>query len=153
MVRVITLAALLVALMSGYASAQSLTAISTPGDTNIVEGGQPLRITATLSSDARSDLTVRFVRVGGSASANDYSIPPIRLNEGDLIGRTLLTATHDDIPENSETLILQKLLGKSERAFIDRNIVGCSRGGTHRRVNYERQCGNVRSRSTFDTKC
>ncbi len=81
--------------------------LSGPEDVNVVEGGQPARVTATANRVVTKDTTVRLSATGGDAVPGDYSVGNVVIEAGDDEGSTLLTATADDETERSETLTLR----------------------------------------------
>ena len=81
--------------------------LSGPENVNVVEGGQPARVTATANRAVTKDTTVRLSATGGDAVPGDYSVGNVVIEAGDDMGSTLLTATADDEAERSETLTLR----------------------------------------------
>ena len=81
--------------------------LSGPENVNVVEGGQPARVTATANRAVTKDTTVRLSATGGDAVPGDYSVGNVVIEAGDDEGSTLLTATADDEAERSETLTLR----------------------------------------------
>ena len=81
--------------------------LSGPENANVVEGGQPARVTATANRAVTKDTTVRLSATGGDAVPGDYSVGNVVIEAGDDMGSTLLTATADDEAERSETLTLR----------------------------------------------
>ena len=81
--------------------------LSGPEDANVVEGGQPARVTATANRAVTKDTTVRLSATGGDAVPGDYSVGNVVIEAGDDEGSTRLTATADDEAERSETLTLR----------------------------------------------
>ena len=76
-------------------------------DLNVVEGGPPVRVTATADRAVTKDTTVRLDAVGGSASPGDYTVGDVTIEAGAEEGAAELTATDDEADERSETLTLR----------------------------------------------
>ena len=95
--------------------------LSAPEDMNITEGMSAM-VTATANRAVDADMMVELIQTAGTASPADYTVGPIMIMAGEMMGTTMVMAVADDMMEEMEMLTLEGRVGTMQTNTVSFTI-------------------------------